>query len=177
MITYTNIKYSDFFSFFNVRETSKVKHGDNVTIKLKPGGFQEFIDIEFIIDSDEFLTESNLWLDRSWIGNEDRLNVFAKDIAKSYIRDMIVIDLQDQVATIVDILFQVKGETDHIITISGDDPPSIQDVYVPELRSLVRTFAGLEPSWIFETSEFIIQMDNTDNEGRERLRIRIQYKK
>ncbi len=144
-------------------------------ISLKPGGFQEFIDIQFEIDKDEFLRTATLLLDREWVGDEHNLNVFAKDIAKSFIRDTIHTDFQEQVRPIVEILFNVKGEEDHIITLAGETPPSIDEVHVPELRNLVLTFAGIMNSYSIDFSQFQLKMDNIQDDYRKRLRIIILY--
>ncbi len=176
MITYTNVKYSDFFNFFNIHETKKHKiDADRIIIELKPGGFQEFIDIIFDINKDEFIRESLLYLDRTWVGDVESLNVFAKDIAKSYIRDMVHVESQEAVAPIVDIIFQIVGESDRVLTMSGEEPPRISDVQIPALRDLVRTYAGLAPSWSFESEDFTLRLENLEEKGRDWLRIQLEY--
>ncbi|MBN2229671.1 MAG: hypothetical protein JW779_08740 [Candidatus Thorarchaeota archaeon] len=176
MITYTNIRYTDFYSFFNVSEVSREKKPDGSSlVRSKPGGFQEFIDIEFMIDRDDYLKEAILWLDRQWIGDENNLNVFAKDIAKSFIHDTIGTGLQDQIEPIVQMLFNVKGGEDHVITLNGDGPPSVDEVGIPELRQVILTFAGLESSWSLNLYEAQIHMENVQIDERYRLRISVCY--
>ena len=90
MLTYSEIKESDLFTFFHFNEISRVVDDEenSIHIMLKPGGFIESIDIYFIITKDEVFQEGSLHLDRNWIGDEQEINVFAKDIVKSFIHEL-----------------------------------------------------------------------------------------
>ena len=84
-IKYSELQQSEFFSFFNISEIKIEKTPELTEIRyLKPGGFQEFIDILFKIKDDE-IKEAQLILERSWIGNHKKINPFGTDITKSFI--------------------------------------------------------------------------------------------
>ncbi len=176
MITYTNVKYSDFFSFFNVSEIGRKKLENGCTvISLKPGGFKEFIDITIHLNADEILQECNLWLDRSWIGDEQALNVFAKDIAKSFIRDFVHPDMQNEVAPLVDTLFKVRGGNDIVLTRENAEVPTVHDIDSSNLRMMVETFAGLNDSWSTRFQGTLLSFENIKKDDNNLLRIAFSY--
>lgn len=80
------MKDREFFTFFNLTESDENRTEKKTIIKnLKPGGFQEYIDIQLMLNSQEEITQATISLERSWTGNADSLNPFAKDIVKSFI--------------------------------------------------------------------------------------------
>ncbi|MHA1782075.1 MAG: hypothetical protein ACTSUL_01465, partial [Promethearchaeota archaeon] len=84
-IRYSDFLKSDFFNFFNFSEILHEKfQEEKELLKLKPGGFREFIDLELILMKGKII-EAILYLDRNWVGDEFSLNPFAKDIAKSFV--------------------------------------------------------------------------------------------
>lgn len=176
MITFTNFRYTDFYSFFNVTEIQRERTGSNHRISLKPGGFQTHIDIEVAIDEDEYLLNGVLALDRDWVGNANSINVFAKDISKSFIHDLLENGDREEAQPIIDALGAVRGNHDRVITLGDEDHPAVEEVLVPELSSLVLVFTGGEPSWSYETANTSISLDNVVENGQEKLRISIEYK-
>ncbi len=176
MITFTNFRYTDFYSFFNVAEIQRERIGTNHRIHLKPGGFQAHIDIEVMIDEDEYLLNGVLTLDREWIGNASSINVFAKDITKSFVHDLLEDGDLEEIQPIVDTLSTVRGNRDRVITLGNEDYPAVDEVSVPELSSLVLAFTGEEPSWSYETANTSISVDNIVENGQGKLRVSIEYK-
>ncbi|TFG08517.1 MAG: hypothetical protein EU539_02205 [Promethearchaeota archaeon] len=115
--SYSELKKSDFFEFFNLREIERQKLSKTVKkIKLKPGGFQEHIDIEFKVKND-LLVSAKLILDRQWIGSAKTINPFGKDIAKSFIVAVIPSEERESVRNLVHFLFNLRGNEDIIIPV------------------------------------------------------------
>ncbi|MFX0072207.1 MAG: hypothetical protein ACFFAO_14055, partial [Candidatus Hermodarchaeota archaeon] len=102
------MKKLDFFKFFNLKEV-KIKDisESKMHIKLKPGGFQEHIDIEFIVNKDE-LENAKIFLDRKWIGNAESINPFANDIAKSFLGAIVPYKEQESIRDLIHFLFNLK---------------------------------------------------------------------
>ncbi len=176
MITFTNFRYTDFYSFFNVTEIQREKVGSTHRIHLKPGGFQTHIDIEIMIDKDEYLLNGVLTLDREWIGNANSINVFAKDITKSFIHDLLEDGDRQEAQPIVDALSAVRGNLDRVITLGDEDHPAVEEISVPELMLLVQAFVGDQPSWSYETANTLISLDNTVENEKSKLRLSVEYK-
>jgi hypothetical protein len=176
MISFTSFRYTDFYSFFNLTEMQREKMDSLHCIHLKPGGFQTHIDIEVMINEDEYLLNGVLTLDREWIGDASSINVFAKDITKSFIHDLLEGGDQQEARPIMDALIAVRGSHDTVITLGNEDHPAVQEVSVPELSLLVRAFTGEQPSWSYQTANTLISLDNITENEQKKLRVSIQYK-
>lgn len=83
------LRSSDFYSFFHISETAIEGLLDHRSFKLKTGGFQEFIDIEVLVDQNEKVHRALLTIARQWIAQMGATNPFAVDIVKSFIDAMI----------------------------------------------------------------------------------------
>lgn len=85
LVNYDELKGSDFYQFFNIKEQKITNEGKYTRIEVKTGGFREYIDIIFYLNENREIEKGILLLDRNWIGNEQSINPFGKDIAKSFI--------------------------------------------------------------------------------------------
>lgn len=176
MITFTTFRYTDFYSFFNVAEKERERTGSLHRIRLKPGGFQTHIDIEVTIDEDEYLVNGVLTLDREWVGNANSINVFAKDISKSFIHDLLENGDRREAQPIVDALSAARGNLDRVITLGDEDHPAVEEISVPELSLMIQAFVGDQPSWSYATTNTLISLDNTMENDKRKLKVSIQYR-
>ena len=81
-IPYSKFQNSEFYNFFNLTEDNFAIFGENDKFRqyfIKPGGFQEHIDI-LIVTTKDLIINASLVLDREWIGNKKHLSPFANDI-------------------------------------------------------------------------------------------------
>lgn len=88
-LSLSQLRTSDFYSFFNIRETAVDGSPDRRSFKLKTGGFQEFIDIEVLVDQNEKVHRALLTVARQWITQMGANNSLVVDIVKSFIDAMI----------------------------------------------------------------------------------------
>lgn len=119
-ISYSKLKKTDFFIFFNLSEIQIFNLNTSQYSKkilLKPGGFQDFIDICFHISNDRIILAS-LSLDRNWIGNVRSINPFAKDITKSFLMTLLSKQVNEEFKImLVQGIWNMKGSEDHIYCI------------------------------------------------------------
>jgi hypothetical protein len=168
---YSELQDREFFTFFNLTESDENRTEKKTIIKnLKPGGFQEYIDIQLMLNSQEEITQATISLERSWTGNADSLNPFAKDIVKSFIKALTPIDEIAQTAPLVDALFHLKGLNDKIISINSRNKK--MDDYPPTVMDFIDVYRNLLSSCKYEllNSHFIIK--NKKNEGKESVIVR-----
>jgi len=114
---FSDLKNSDFFTFFNLREINSIKIANSTEIKeFKPGGFQDHIDLKFeIAYKNDEIKSATLLLDRDWIGNIESINFFGTDITKSFIVAVTPPDEQKSVEELAHYLFNLKGLKDVVI--------------------------------------------------------------
>jgi hypothetical protein len=84
--TYEHLRKSDFFSFFHIIEAGARPVGSSTEIILKPGGFQESIELAVSTDANKRVTGASLGLRHYWvIGPPMGVNPLAIDIVKSFL--------------------------------------------------------------------------------------------
>jgi len=170
---YEEFQQSEFATFFGTQEIERIEEVDGFTrIRLKTGGFQEFVDIEMEIDASQWIRKTTLEIAREWIGNENNLNPFAKDICKSFINDLSNIKnriFQD----IIEGIWSLQGTKDEIIYIKPPPPPT---TYLPETRNAMKVFVGLIPFLELDFPELKIKMENIESLGKEILRVTLDFK-
>jgi hypothetical protein len=157
LLKYSEIQQSEFFHFFNLHEIERSKTFDASTlIKLKTGGFQEYIDIMFEI-KEGYIQKADLYIDRKWIGDAIGLNPFGKDIAKSFIIALTPKNELDSINPLAHSLFNLKGKKDIIIYINKQsqiiEKPSL------EILSFLKVYLNLSKYYEFPlyNSKFIIE--------------------
>jgi len=174
------LKKSEFFSFFNLTEveTSSPLSPPPTLKKVKPGGFQEHIDIEFYVNEHDELEEAILLLDREWIGDDKSINSFGKDIAKSFIEVVTPSEEKkkenNQVKLLTHYLFNLKGSRDIIIPLDK----LLQDFEEsdPKVKAVLDVYRNLNRSVEFslEFSKFFFE--NIVQNGKPRLLIEWKIK-
>jgi WD40 repeat protein/serine/threonine protein kinase len=86
VVAWSEIVDSDLFSWFNMSESER-SHRDGVTtIKVEPGGFQEFIGLWFDVDARDEVVGFRLSFDRYWLDNTPTGMASAADLAASVVR-------------------------------------------------------------------------------------------
>ena len=177
LISYSKLTKSDFFTFFNLNEISCERNSPTVKI-LKPGGFQEYIDIEFHLNKKGEIIMAKLTLDRQWIGNVETINPFGKDIAKSFIEAVIPLEEKEGedniVVLLVHFLFNMVGTKDKII-------PCTEPLYnfensSAEVKSFLDVYRNLKNSNEIPLKTSILKIKNIIQKNKPRLIIKWMIK-
>lgn len=83
---YAEWQQTEFYGFFGIHETGRSSTPDRRTqIDLKPGGFQESIDLQVETLSTDEVANASLQVDRSWLITPGGTNTLGVDIVKSFI--------------------------------------------------------------------------------------------
>ncbi len=173
MITLSELRTRDLFTFFNLAEGERSQTEQGlVKIWLKPGGFQQYIDIELLVrPEDDMLLEAHLILDRTFVGGRENINPFAKDIAKSFIHDLLTTEEQQVASQLVNAIWYLEGTKNHVVHIR---PPS-NIVIDSNIRSCLDTYIGERQSHMIVLSESQIHlMNETVHDGRRLLHILVK---
>lgn len=170
LIDYIGLTKTDFFSFFNITETNRAKTEEGIVrISLKPGGFQEHIDIEIKVDEKGSILRADLFLDRDWIGDWKKINPFGKDIAKSFIECLYTKHERSQVRDLVSAIWRLKGVNDEVISFKKGEESEDST----KMRRATDVYTGKEKLYTMMLSQSEIIIENLRQGGRERLRITI----
>ena len=83
---YGALQQSDFWKPFRLREIERSAEGQRTVVVLRPGGFQQEIDLRLGLDQAEGLHSGSLALRRGWVvGPPHGINRMAVDIAKRFL--------------------------------------------------------------------------------------------
>jgi hypothetical protein len=172
-VNYNELKSSDFFNFFNLHEIKDQKTSQFFK-KLKPGGFQEYIDIELYLNNNNDVEKAQLGLDRKWIGNYENINPFGKDLAKSFIDAVVPYEEKEGednvIILLVHFLFNMVGTKDKII------PCTAPLYHFEESSDVVKTFLdvyrNLIPSYELSLKHSKIEISNIMQNNKPRLIIK-----
>ncbi|TFG15812.1 MAG: hypothetical protein EU535_01030 [Promethearchaeota archaeon] len=160
-VSYSKLKDTDFFTFFNLSEINRIDQNiprNSKTILLKPGGFQQFIDISFQISNDQIF-KACLSLDRNWIGDEKSINPFAKDITKSFLMALFPEGLnQEFKMMLVQGIWNMKGSQDRIFCI--DEVILNWESSNPDIKKFINIFQGIDIHHEIDFKLLSIQMFN-----------------
>ncbi|MBN1799953.1 MAG: hypothetical protein JW891_00510 [Candidatus Lokiarchaeota archaeon] len=171
---YEALKNTDFFSFFNFQESEFF----NLSFKgicLKPGGFQEYIDLILCLDNEEEIVQAFLYLDREWIGNEASINPFGKDISKSFIDALYPKDLNDEFKpSLITSLWNLKGTKDTIICL--DKVIQAWENSDSQVKAFLDAYRGSLKEVSKKNNDNVeIRMKNLIENGKNRLLITIIF--
>jgi hypothetical protein len=168
-IRYSDLKKSDFFQFFNLTEVAINKTDlSKKFIKLKPGGFQEHIDIEFQLDGD-YIIGAKILLDRVWMGNHESINPFGTDIAKSFIVAFTPPREKESIRSLVFFLMNLKGDKD--ILIPCQKPYQYFEKSEPEIVPFLDVYRNQRELSIFPLKDTIFLIKNILQENKPRFGI------
>lgn len=173
LMSYEELKETDLFSFFSFTESGRRPMPDGMQeIHLKPGGFQEFIDVKMRIDRSQKVHEGVLYLDRDWIGSPMTVSPFGKDLAKSFIAAVTPSSDRKKADNIVNTIWNIQGSSDRVISIQ---PQSSKDlVPEPPIEKLEQVYFGVEDKFEMKLQKSRIIVENITDVGRKRLKISIE---
>ncbi len=161
---------SELFTFFSIHETSRREgRGDGVqTVRCKPGGFQESIDISFDVDANGNVLAGHLILDRSWVGNGEHVNPFANDIAKSFIDTLVPLADHEAIEPLLPAIMAAKGVDDKRIYLH-DQPRDL----TPNLHTIkaLGVYLGIIQKHEIALASSRIRLENASEGGRAQFRI------
>ncbi|TFG33600.1 hypothetical protein EU527_07655 [Candidatus Thorarchaeota archaeon] len=164
---YYKLKESELFSFFHFTETGRRPQSRGITeICLKPGGFQEFIDISMKVDKEEGVREGVLLLDRDWIGGPMTVNPFGKDLAKSFVEAVIHPQDKEKACSIISTIWNLSGSRDETTYLHEKT-----DRTEEQIANLLNVYLGSEKCYSLELEKCRIIIENVEDVGRARLRI------
>ncbi|MBN2230962.1 MAG: hypothetical protein JW779_15360 [Candidatus Thorarchaeota archaeon] len=166
---YKKLKETELFSFFHFTETGRrYGLGGLTEIHLKPGGFQEFIDITLKVDRSDGVHEGVLYLDRDWIGSAMTVNPFGKDLAKSFVEAVTHPADKEKASKVVSTIWGLTGIKDQVIRISENE--TTEEVPIQKLSDV---YTGIEKCYSLNLDKSRILVENILDVGRNRLKIEI----
>ena len=169
---YEEFQKSEFASFFNVQEVERIQEPNGcIRTHLKTGGFQESINIELILDTSLRLRQASLELARAWIGDEDSLNPFAKDICKSFIYDLASIN-NTKIQDLVEGIWDLHGKKDEVIYLK---PPVSPVTRLAETQNAIKVFTGVLPLLELNLPKFKLKIENIEILGKALLRVILNF--
>ncbi len=164
---YSRLKETELFSFFHFTEIGRRPQSSGMMeIYLKPGGFQEFIDVAMKVDRAEGVHEGVLILDRDWIGGPMTVNPFGKDLAKSFVEAVIHPDDKEKASAIVSTIWNLSGSKDDVHYIHEKSEKQAE-----QLETLTSVYYGTEKCFSLELKKSKLLVENVEDVGRSRLRI------
>jgi hypothetical protein len=172
-MSYEDLRKTDLFEFFHFSESGRKRvSGDMQEIHLKPGGFQEFIDITMMIDRSQTVHEGVLFLDRDWIGGPMTISPFGKDLAKSFIAAVTPEADKERAERVISTIWNIQGSSDRVISIQPQSPKDL--VAEPPIEELENVYLGIEKKFEMTLKESCIKIENVVDVGRDRLRISVE---
>ncbi|MGY5855526.1 MAG: hypothetical protein RTS72_02930 [Candidatus Thorarchaeota archaeon] len=170
-MSYDELRKTDLFSFFSFTETGRRPMPDGMQeIHLKPGGFQEFIDVKMKVDRSQIVHQGVLYLDREWIGSPMTVSPFGKDLAKSFIDAVTPPTDRKKADTIVSTIWNVQGSSDRVVSIH----PKNEQEAEPLIDELQQVYLGIEEKYEMKLEKSCISVENVIDVGRKRLKISIE---
>ena len=172
-MSYEELRETELFSFFSFTESGRIPLSDGMQeIHLKPGGFQEFIDVKVKVDRSQQVHEGALYLDRDWIGSPMTVSPFGKDLAKSFIAAVTPASDRKKADNIVNTIWKIQGSSDREIAIKPQSPKDL--VPEPPIVELEHVYLGIKDKFEMKLEKSHIKVENITEVGRMRLRITIE---
>ena len=172
-MSYEELRKTELFKFFNFTESGRRPMSDGMQeIHLKPGGFQEFIDVKMKIDRSQKVHQGVLYLDRDWIGSPMTVSPFGKDLAKSFIAAVTPPIDRTKADNIVSTIWNLQGSSDRVFAIQPQSPKDL--VQEPSIEELEHVYLGIEDKFEMKMEKSCIKIENVIDVGRKRLKISIE---
>ncbi|PNX52839.1 MAG: hypothetical protein BV458_07500 [Thermoplasmata archaeon M9B2D] len=167
LMEYSRLKETELFSFFHFTEIGRRPQSSGMMeIYLKPGGFQEFIDVAMKVDRSEGVHEGILVLDRDWIGGPMTVNPFGKDLAKSFVEAVIHPEDKEKASSIVSTIWNLSEPKDDDQYVRDKS-----DKHEEQLQTLTSVYYGTEKCFSLDLKKSKLLVENIEDVGRSRLRI------
>jgi hypothetical protein len=167
-----DVEQSDLFTWFGAYETGRVSLSDgDIALRLKPGGYQEFIDLEIVVDGLQRLKRATLALDRAWIADEQAAP-FAIDITKSFV---LALATKDSAAgQLAEHLTQLLAMNPRVLRrASALEQPKTP--LGPDLQAALDTYAGHRGEARLTGAHERIRLTNGPADGKPRLQVILTY--
>jgi hypothetical protein len=173
---YSNFKNSEFFDFFNIRETLSAKFSSNLTkTTLKTGGFQEHIDLYIYRDNNDEIKKAQLYLNRDWVGNANSINPFGTDITKSFIDLLLSKEYDPKFKKhFVHYIFNLRG--DHQVFIPLHKAFQGFEESSPEIQPFLDVYRNIKKTTRKILKDLILKMENLVKNDKKLLLIEISWK-
>jgi len=170
---YSDFQQSEFYKFFNLMEQSSIKvDKDQKKFYFKTGGFQEHIDIYLYVNNDNLIIQSELYLDRKWIGNTKSINPFGSDISKSFIDLFLPKDHDKEFKKhLIHYLFNLRGDEQVVIPLHRAFIDFEESV--PEIVPFLDVYRNNKNKMNKTTQNYNLIMENITQNQKDRLLIRI----
>ncbi len=171
MLTWQDLQHSELWSWFGVHEVSRaLLPAGGVRIALKPGGFQEHIDLEVELSERETVRLATLTLDRTWIGEDGHVSPFASDITKSFL--FTCAPDHGPAADLARRVERLMADAPGVIrrAAPGDDqlpPPSAL------LLEAIEVYTGRAARAGLRGNDAVVLLENVSAGGRQRLRVQV----
>lgn len=170
---YEILPESDFWKFFGIHEISEETGVlGRINKNLKPGGFQESVDLQMTLEKDLSVHQVNLTIERNWMGNLVHVNPFATDIMKSFIRQFGKLPQNPELEAIADHIEHFHGYSDNVIYVSGKEPHL--DPLPEDLQGAIATIFGAH-DWVFEGSDLVMKIENQRRNDQDWIHFSIEY--
>jgi hypothetical protein len=140
--TWLELLESDFFSWFNLSESGRsTVEGGLARVQLTPGGSQQFIDLSFLIDSEETVVGASLALDRSWLDRDRVALANGGDLTKSLLSWLGATD-----RALSEVARQLEATVTDAARVIVRGPREAVTVTDPQIRPLLDAFLGPWPA-------------------------------
>lgn len=172
-MSYDELRKTSLFSFFNFSESGRRQIADGMQeILLKPGGFQEFIDVKMKVDRSQMVHKGVLYLDRDWIGGPMTISPFGRDLAKSFIAAVTPLVDRKKADNIVSTIWNLQGSSDRMVALQPQSPNDL--VTESPIERLENVYSGVEDKFEMTLEKSHITIENVTDVGRKRLKISIE---
>jgi hypothetical protein len=199
---YTEFQKSEFHGWFGIGETGRVIQANGLTrIALKPGGFQEFIDLYLEINAEDEVKTATLLVDRSWFISPSGINMMGIDIVKSFVNAMIpdtaireplvqaIWDLSDRSKTLQTFQANASSLDPALVNslparlpglsmtmITASQPAAPIPMLRPETLHVLLTCLGIEDKSIISAPSWSLTASNDSLNSRVWLRLQADFK-
>jgi hypothetical protein len=162
MGSYDSFRSSDFSRFFGVREIDSSALPGGRVVELRPGAFQDAIDIIISLDAAGNVRFAALVLIRAWVGGAEHMNPLATDIAASFLSAFASDPDRTRLADLADVLRHSKGASDRVVELQ----PHATSIAPPRSGDLLRVFLGLEPTFHVVMQDVELTAQNVQKNGK-----------
>jgi hypothetical protein len=161
---YSEVRGSDFWRWFNLREVRHVVVGDRRVVYCKTGGFQDLVDVTFHVAANDELALSALILDRTFVAGS-RQAMFALDLVKSFLRAILPDTDSDEGWALVSLFENLMG---------GRAQADLSRTRAPQRRSaeldrLLGCYLGTADEAFLMLPTTVVDAANLDHGGRRRF--------
>jgi hypothetical protein len=166
--TRESVEKSGFFSWFHLEKASEPEtRSDRITVSYRPSGdkFHDVVVVEVTTRSDQAVAAMALRLDRAFIDGPD--GIFARDIAKSFLRDALDTEDADELADLINQI-EFGGVSARPVLTARTPPP------MPSRPVLgYDTFLGGPKPFVRAVSSGIVSLANEEASAGKWLRVAV----